>query len=465
MTVRRAIAIGLVTLASLLAFVAVLAIWVDRQALNTANWTSTSSEMLQHRVVRDRVAEYLVDELYANVDVAAEIRAALPERAQPLAAPAAAALRDLVERSAKQALARPRAQQAWADANRSAHELFLHVLRGGGPVVSTATGQQGAVDLDLTELLRQVEQRTGVGGGLAERLPPSAAQITVLRSNQLDSAQTALRVLDALPIVSVVGSLLLFGAALIVAPRWRRQAVRAYGLGLVLAGAAGLAAVSLGRDAVVDALVPTAAGLPAAREVWTIGTALLEQVAYATLGYGALLVAGAWLAGPSRPAVWVRRGAAPYAHEPAIAYAAFAVVAVAAVFWWSPTPAMRNPVTAIAILLLVTCGFEGLRRRTVREFPDADRQAFERRVRARAGEAYQSVRAGAVSGGSALAQKAASARRELADRASSSSSTAPSHVDELERLAVLRDSGVLDDDEFLREKTRVLEAPTPGAPV
>jgi hypothetical protein len=461
MTVRRGIAIGLVTLASLLAFVAVLAIWVDRQALNTQNWTSTSSEMLQQRVVRDRIAEYLVEELYANVDVAAEIRAALPERAQPLAAPAAAALRDLVERSAKQALARPRAQQAWEDANRSAHELFLHVLRGGGPVV--ATGQQGVVDLDLTELLRQLDQRTGVGGGLAERLPPSAAQITVLRSEQLKSAQTALRVLDALPIISVVGSLLLFGTALLVAPGWRRKAVRAFGFGLVVAGAAALIAVNLGRDAVLDALVPTAAGVPAAREVWTIGTALLEQVASATLGYGALLVIGAWLAGPSRPATWVRRGVAPYAHEPAIAYAAFGVVAIAVVFWWSPTPAMRNPVTAIAILVLVACGFEGLRRRTAREFPDADRHAFESRVMARVAGAYGSARAGAVSGGTALAHKA-TARHEMAARATASR-TASSHVDELERLAALHNAGVLDDEEFRREKARVLAAPTTAAPV
>jgi hypothetical protein len=450
-----------VTLASLAAFVAVLAIWVDRQALNTANWTSASSEMLQQRVVRDRVAEYLVEELYANVDVAAEIRAALPERAQPLAAPAAAALRDLIERSAKQALARPRAQQAWEDANRSAHELFLHVLRGGGPVVST--GQQGVVDLDLTELLRQLDQRTGVGGRLAERLPPSAAQITVLRSDQLKSAQTALRGLDGLPIVSVLGSLLLFGTALLVAPGWRRQAVRAYGLGLVAAGAAALLAVNVGRDAVVDALVPTAAGVPAAREVWTIGTALLEQVAYATLGYGALLVAGAWLAGPSRPATWVRRGAAPYAHEPPIAYAAFAVVAMAAVFWWSPTPAMRNPVTAIAILVLCACGFEGLRRRTVREFPDADRHAFERRVRAHLADAYGAARAGAVSGGTALSLKAAAARREMAERATAPAPAA-SHVDELERLAALRRSGVLDEDEFRREKARILGTPTTPTP-
>ena len=463
MTVRRGFAIGLVTLASLVAFVAVLAIWTDRQALNTQNWTSMSSEMLQHRVIRDRVADYLVEELYANVDVAAEIRAALPERAQPLAAPAAAALRDLVERSAKRALARPRAQQAWMNANRTAHETLLHLLRGGGPVVST--GREGVVDLDLKELLRQLDQRTGVGGRVAERLPPTAAQITVLRSDQLESAQTTLRVLDALPIISVVGSLLLFGTALLVAPGWRRQAVRAYGLGLVVAGAAALLAVSLGRDAVVDALVPTEAGKPAAREAWTIGTEVLEQVAYATLGYGALLVIGAWLAGPSRPATWVRRVAAPYLHEPAISYAAFAVAAAVAVFWWAPTPAMRNPITAIAIVLLAGCGFEGLRRRTVREFPDADRHAFEQQVRVRVTQAYHSARAGAVAGGATLSQRAAAARRDLADRADRTPDAAASRVDELERLGALRRSGVLDEQEFRREKARILGTPTTPASV
>jgi hypothetical protein len=309
---------------------------------------------------------------------------------------------------------------------------------------------------------------------LAERTRPSWAAPSRLRLDAVRGAddlprgraehpQTALRGLDGLPIVSVVGSLLLFGAALLVAPGWRRQAVRAYGPGLVIAGAAALLAVNLGRDAVVDALVPTAAGVPAAREVWTMGTALLEQVAYATLGYGALLVVGAWLAGPSRPATWLRRGTAPYAHEPAIAYAAFAVVAMAAVFWWSPPPAMRNPVTAIAILVLVACGFEGLRRRTVREFPDADRHAFESRVRARLAGAYGSARAGAVSGGTALTHKAA-ARREMAERATASGA-ASSHLDELERLAALRRSGVLDEDEFRREKARILETPTTAAPV
>ena len=81
---RRPLGVALVALASVLAYVAILAIWTDRQVLNTDNWTRASSEMLESPVVRARVAGFLVDELYQEVDVAAEIRAALPPRAQPL---------------------------------------------------------------------------------------------------------------------------------------------------------------------------------------------------------------------------------------------------------------------------------------------------------------------------------------------------------------------------------------------
>src|ERR687898_716760 len=129
---RRPLGIALVALASLLAYLAILAIWVDRQALNTDNWTQASSQMLENPTVRNRVAEYLVEQLYANVDVQAEIRAALPERAQ---------------------------------------------------------------------LLAELEARTGIGGRVATRLPADAAQVTVLRSDQLELAQDAFTVLDALPIV------------------------------------------------------------------------------------------------------------------------------------------------------------------------------------------------------------------------------------------------------------------------
>src|SRR5688572_3307271 len=91
---RRGWARALVVLASILAFAAILAVWANRQLLNTDNWTDTSTELLENRVIRDQVALYLVDQLYANVDVSAELEAGLPERLQPLAGPAAGALRE-----------------------------------------------------------------------------------------------------------------------------------------------------------------------------------------------------------------------------------------------------------------------------------------------------------------------------------------------------------------------------------
>ena len=110
------------------------------------------------------------------------------------------------------------------------------------------------VTLDLRLLLEQVAARVGVGERLEQALPASAAQITILRSDQLDAAQTALKVLRGLPIVLVALSILLFGAALLLAPDWRRQALRAYGVGLLLAGLAVLVTQSIAGDQLVSAL-------------------------------------------------------------------------------------------------------------------------------------------------------------------------------------------------------------------
>ena len=156
-------------LASIIAFTAILAVWANRQILNTDNWTNTSTQLLENRQIRDQLAGYLVDQLYANVDVAGEFREALPPRLQPLAGPAAGGLREFADRAARRMLSRPAVQQRWADANRAAQEQLLKILEGGGPVVSTTGGN---VVLDLTELLNQIQQRVGIGGRLAERLPP-----------------------------------------------------------------------------------------------------------------------------------------------------------------------------------------------------------------------------------------------------------------------------------------------------
>jgi hypothetical protein len=439
---HRRLALTLVVLASVVAFVAMFSVWVNRQILNTDNWTTTSSRLLEHKVIRDQVADFLVDQLYANVDVAGQIRSALPERAQPLAGPAAGALRTFAERATKEVLARPRAQLAWEGSNRNAHLLLLKVLDGGGSVVST---HGGVVVLDLKSLLDETQARVGLGGRLQKVLPANAAEITILRSNQLGAAQDVLRILRPLPIVLVSLSLLLFAIALIISPGWRRKAVRAYGIGFIAAGALALAGIAALGDTVVGSLARTEASEPAIEETWKIATTLLHEIAVSTIGYGVLMWVGALLAGPTRAATAVRRFFAPYLREPGFAYGGLLLLLAVGILWWAPTPATRNPVTALLLAILIAIGFEGLRRQTGREFPDADRRVAEQHGRERLARATASVKqwaAGARSGGSGAGAQE--------DR-----------VEQLERLGRLHDAGTLDDAEFRAEKQRILSAAAP----
>src|SRR3954454_856165 len=195
---RRAVATGLVVLGSVIAFLAALSVWTNRQVLNTDNWTKTSTELLQQPVIRARIADRLSDELFRSVDIEATVRNALPPRAQVLAAPAANALRTQVEKQALKALSRPDVQTLWANANRTAHEQLLLVLEGGG---STVTTQNGKVVLNVSQLLAELQNRVGVGGRLRKVLPANASQITVLQSDQLSTAQTVLRWLKPLPVI------------------------------------------------------------------------------------------------------------------------------------------------------------------------------------------------------------------------------------------------------------------------
>src|SRR3954464_14687658 len=158
---HRFAATVLVVLGTICAVFAVAAIWVNRQALDTDNWTKASSQLLEDNAIRTQLSAFLVDQLYSNVDVAGEIRTALPPRAQPLAGPAAGAVRDLAERASNELLQRPRVQALWEQANRTAHERFLQTIKGGGPAVSTANG---VVTIDLATMLQQLANRTGVGG-------------------------------------------------------------------------------------------------------------------------------------------------------------------------------------------------------------------------------------------------------------------------------------------------------------
>ena len=64
---RRRTVKALVVLGSVLAFLSVFGIWIERQALNTDDWVHTSARMLQNSTIRTAISDYLVDQLYDQV--------------------------------------------------------------------------------------------------------------------------------------------------------------------------------------------------------------------------------------------------------------------------------------------------------------------------------------------------------------------------------------------------------------
>jgi hypothetical protein len=443
---RRYAVRGLLGLATLLAILSIVSVWANRQLLNADNWADTSTALLENQAIRTQVSGYLVDEVYANVDVSAELANALPPRLQPLAGPAAGGLRNAAENVTDRALGRPRVQQAWRAANKLAAERFIAIAEGESQFV-TISGQ--TVYLDLRALLLDVVQRLGLSGRLVGRIPPGAGRVAIVTSRQASAVQDAASALRGLAVVLPSAALVLLALAVWLARGRRRETLRAAGWCLVLAGAVVLIARAVAGPRVVDSIARTEAVVPAAEATWSIGTSMLKDIAWAVILVGIPVIGAAWLAGWTRSAVALRGAIAPWLRErPDVAYGVAGAL-VLLVIAWGPIPATRMVVPVLLMIALVALGVAALRRQVAIEFPNAhveDAHAVwhERIARARssAGAALRRRPQAAAGGGNGTA----------AHGDGGASLNAAERVALLERLAELRERGVLSDDELAAEK-------------
>jgi len=389
----RRVAVGvMLALATVALVLGVFALWVQRQALSTNNWTATSSQLLADPKIEQAVGSYLVTELFTSANVPGELRRALPPQLAPLAGPAAGGLQLLAERLVPKLLATPAVQDAWRSANRLAHQELMRILGGGGTVVST---RGGVVTLNLYPLIDELARQVGLQAAAASvqsklqgsagallqgaarqqlgiTIPAQTGQLVIMRSSQLRTAQTVATAIRGLAAVLTIGALAMFALAVWLARGWRRLVLRRVGWCFIAAGASVLIARRLLEPRIVDALVPSDSIRPAADSVWMIGTRLLRDVARAMVAYGVVIVLAAWLAGATRPAHALRELTAFDLRErPAVAYGTLATGWLLLLLW-GPTPALRQPIPVIGIMIVSIVGLEAIKRQTVSEFPDVD---------------------------------------------------------------------------------------------
>jgi hypothetical protein len=119
-------------------------------------------------------------------------------------------------------------------------------------------------------------------------------------------------------------------------------------------------------DAIVEALTepPTR---DAGSAVWLIGTDLLRDMAIALVAYGLVLLAGVWLAGPSRFALAARARLAPVIRGRTAAVYVVVALLFLIVLEVVPGLASRRLVGVLLLIVLATAGVEVLRRQILRE--------------------------------------------------------------------------------------------------
>jgi Short C-terminal domain len=461
---RRAVR-ALIVLGSILAFLSVFAIWIERQALNTNDWVETSGKLLHNAKIREAVGNYLVEQLYENVDVKKELEGILPGEVSELAGPAAGGLRQVAGQGAEKVLETSTAQKLWEDANRATHEQLLAVLENKKEAVETANGE---VTLNLGSLLTNLASQVGIGESLAEKLPPDAGQIHILKSDQLKTAQNIAVAVKGLALLLSLLTFAAFGAAIYFSRDGRWVTVLYSGIGLVAAGFAAIIFRHVAGGIVVGQLVTNDSIKPAGEEAWSIATSLMVSIATTVIVIGVLFGIAGWLASPTSPARTLRRYMAPTLRlHVAYVYTGLAIL-VCFYFLTGPTQGLRTFLTTLVIAGMAAFGIHELRKQTADEFPDAGYDHVFGQTRDKVVSAVKEAnipeRVGEQASRLRLPERRPGGGERSTQGGAGEAPTATMPVDaedarlqRLEKLGELREKGFLTDEEFAVEKARLLD--------
>jgi hypothetical protein len=279
----------LLVFAVLAGTVAIFSIWANQQLLSTGSWVSVSGHLLESKDVRHRVAEFLGEELIDETE--AQLNAAGAEGAAEQVMPR---LRAQQVQLAEKVMRTKQFKQVWLTANRSAHHSLMRVLNE-----EVNAAEEGRVVVDLTPALRQLAvlvEKEGDSLGifatnLAGLVPPGAARIKVLESEELKRAQDLVRVVRHLTAPAVIVALVVYALVLILGRG--RLSPTLIGCGLALAATGGLAllARSLAGKAIIDDLLGgVGEDRRAAEAAWGIATSKISDLAGLSIGIGAVIV-------------------------------------------------------------------------------------------------------------------------------------------------------------------------------
>ena len=302
----------LVVFAVLFAVLSLVAGFVRWQALDNDTFEATAELMIADDDVRNQIASTLVDELYANVDVAEGLEERLPEDQQALAPILAGALRELSDRAAQRLLERPRLQQLWVRSLSGTHAQLLRLLDDELTTVQTARRLPRAQPAAARDPARRPGRRRRTACATAA---PDAGLVQVMEVDQLETAQDLTQLLRTLAWVFPFLALALGAVAIWLAAGRRRVILRLLAWGFVLAGVLVLVIRGVAGSYVVDELATPESSRPAVENAWEILTRLLADGAWSLIVLGSAAVLGVLFTRRRTPREWEPAQARPVSRQ------------------------------------------------------------------------------------------------------------------------------------------------------
>ena len=259
-------------------------------------------------------------------------------------------------------LERPRVQTVWVEVTTRAQRQLVRLLDDDTTLIQT---EGGAVVLDLRPIVIELGDQVAVIGKIAERLPESSGKIAIIEKSQLETAQSATKVLRAVADWMWLLAIAFAALAVWLARGRRRIEVRAIAIGVFAVGLLMLAVRRFAGGYLVDELVKDDGVKPAALDAWKILTQVLADRAWVWIILGAVTLIGVWFVGDTLRAGEARRAAAPILQNRAATYG-IAVAALLVLALVAPAVA-RGWVSALVLLGLAVAGVEVVRAISLRD--------------------------------------------------------------------------------------------------
>ncbi len=300
---RHVAAVLLVVIGSTLLPVSVLTVWVRNQVFDTDRYLATVEPLASDPAVQSAVANRISKRVSDEVDFRQLAEDALPEEAAFLAVPIAAGADNLISTASRKLVESDEFQRLWVEANRVGHDGLVKAIKGEkGDVVSA---EDGRVVLKLgglaQKVLEAIDQQFGID--LADKIPAEklGVEFVLVNARQLSDLQAGARMLDRLSWLSVILALGCLAGSVAADPD-RRRGLRNVGLGTALSMLVLLLAFGVGRELYLSNL-PTGVERPdAAAAIFDTLTRFILQATRVLFAIGAVLLVGAWLAGPTATA-------------------------------------------------------------------------------------------------------------------------------------------------------------------